>query len=501
MDAIQSAVVPGPVSRLWKKTLPGLSVPPTLQVLSDPTGALLHHDADAKMRAARGRIAFWTTAPAAVLVLFTTIALGQNEDDTDTSSQPSAEVTADSSSGAKQINLGTGNFSRSPFHISASVRAGYDDNISTSHFDPQGSWFTNGSGTFSYNFGDARTQLSLQGGGGVTYYWDQIHDAAGFDNQQYDINSSLALVMRHKASARLNFELNTYASYQTEPDFAIAFGLNRRSGNFFYTQDRFTTNYLWTPRFSTATTYTLGALHYDDMSVGLFEDRWENTFGNEFKFLLWPTTTLVAEYRLGLINYMHEGEPTGPTVIINGQVVTPQLERDSITHFLLGGFDHSFNPRFNVSLRAGAEFRDYTDASNGDNQSAPYFEGTMNYTLNKFTTLTWNNRYALEEPDVLTNPSRKTFRTGIRATHNLTPRISAVLGAYYEHDDYDSVTTVTVVNSGFTEQSLDIALSLRFAVNRYFGVEAGYDYTDVWSDIIFREYSRNRYWAGLNVTF
>jgi hypothetical protein len=480
--------------------LPLLPVPPTLPNLSDPKGAWFYHDANAKMRAARGRIAFWTTAPAAALAILTGIACAESGNDSIDSSQ-SADVTAQSQaapSGTKEMELGTGTFSRSPFHLSASVRGGYDDNVATSDINRQASWFTNASGTVTYNFGDARTQLSLQAGGGVTYYWDRI-TGAGFDNQQYDINSTLALTIRHKASPRLTFDLNTYASYQTEPDFAIAFGLNRRSGNFFYTQDRLTTTYLWTPRFSTATSYTFGALHYDDMSVGLFEDRWENTFGNECRFLLWPTTTLVAEYRLGLVNYMHEGEPTGPTVIINGR--TPQLDRDSITHYLLAGFDHTFNSRFNMSVRGGAEFRDYPDAVSDDNQSAPYFEGTLNYTVNKFTTLTWNNRYAIEEPDVLLNPNRKTFRTGIRATHNLTPRVSAILGAYYEHDDYGSVTNLNVVTPGFTEQAVDLALSFRYAVTRYFGVEAGYDYTDVWSDVVFREYSRNRCWAGLNVTF
>ena len=57
----------------------------------------------------------------------------------------------------------------------------------------------------------------------------------------------------------------------------------------------FTANYLWSPRFATATSYTLGALHYDDDVIGTFENRWDNTFGNEFRFLLAPTTTLVAD--------------------------------------------------------------------------------------------------------------------------------------------------------------------------------------------------------------
>jgi hypothetical protein len=276
--------------------------------------------------------------------------------------------------------------------------------------------------------------------------------------------------------------VNAYASYQTEPDFTLALGINRRSGNFFYTQDRSTVTYLWAPRFATATSYTFGALHYDDESVGFFEDRFENTFGNEFKFLVWPTTSLVAEYRFELINYDHD------------------INRDSMTHFVLGGFDHSFSPRFSASFRGGAEFRNYEDQG-GDDQSSPYFEGTLNYALGKNTTLTWTNRYGIEEPDVLLNPSRETFRTGLRIKHDFTSRITLNAAAYYEHDDYDSVNNNNAISSSFTEEAADLALSARYAVTRYFGVEVGYNHTEVWSDISVREYSRNRYWAGLNVIF
>jgi hypothetical protein len=271
-----------------------------------------------------------------------------------------------------------------------------------------------------------------------------------------------------------------YATYQTEPDFTLALGLNRRSGNFFYTQDKFTVAYLWTPRFSTATSYTFGALNYDDSSIGFFEDRIENTVGNEFRFLIWPTTTLVAEYRFQIVTYDND------------------IMRDSTTHFLLGGFDHSFSPRFSASFRGGAEFRDYED---GPNRSSPYFEGTLNYALGKNTSIAWTNRYGIEEPDVQLNPSRKTFRTGLRVKHDFTPRITGNLALYYENDDYDSVNTPTVFSAGFNEEAFDAAVSFRYAITRFLGLEAGYNHTEVSSDIFLREYSRNRYWGGVNLAF
>jgi hypothetical protein len=393
---------------------------------------------------------------------------GETVEAADTKAVPSSE-------------LGTGNFSKFPFHVSVSVRGGYDDNITTSKIDRQESWFTNAGVALTYDFGSPRTQLSLQVGGGATYYWDNPSGVGFNGDQDYDVNAYVSLSLKHKASPRLSFAASIYATYQTEPDFTLAIGLNRRSGNFVFTQDRFTATYLWAPRFATATSYTFGALRYDDSAIGFFEDRIENTFGNEFKFLLWPTTSLVAEYRFQLVNYDHD------------------INRDSMTHFVLGGFDHSFNPRVSASVRGGAEFREYEDVT-GD-RSSPYFEGTVNYALGKDTTLAWTNRYSIEESDVLINPSRTTFRTGLTAKHNFTARISMNLGAYYEHDDYDDLNTVGTIAPSFTEEAFDVALSLRYAITRYFGIEAGYTHTEVSSDIAVREYSRNRYWAGLNAVF
>ena len=435
--------------------------------------------------------------------------------------EPLVQVTNSESKTVPVEDLGTGNFTRFPFHVSASVRGGYDDNITTTSIDPQESWFTNAAVALTYDFGSPRTQLSLQTGGGATFYWDDP-DEFDDDDEDYDVNAYISLVLKHKASPRLTFDVTAYATYQTEPDFTLALGLNRRSGNFFFTQDRFTTTYLWTPRFATATSYTFAALQYDDDEVGLFEDRIENTFGNEFKFLLWPTTSLVAEYRFQLVNYSNEGDvivpeiPATPLQIIfdpntglitiippHRRVPARFLERDSTTHYVLVGFDHSFSPRFSASFRGGAQFRDYSDANEDDDQdqSSPYFEGTLNYALGKNTSVSWTARYAIEEGDVLFNPSRTTFRTGLRVKHDFTQRITANLGAYYEHDDYDDFINPSVFSPGFTDEAFDVAVSMRYAITRHFGIEAGFNHTEVWSDIHLREYSRNRYWGGLNVVF
>jgi hypothetical protein len=412
------------------------------------------------------------------------------------------EVSPSSSESESQsvpvTELGTGYFSHLPFHGTVSVRTGYDDNVTNSSAG-QGSPYTSGNLGVTYDFGNPRTQLSLGAGAGVTYYWDHVRNT-GINTNDYDLNDYLNFSLTHKATPRLTLSTVDSLSYQTEPDFSIAQGINRRGGNYFFTSDKFNVAYLWTPRFSTVTSYTLTAIDYENIDVGIFQDRFEHIFGNEFRFLIWPTTSLVGEYRYQIVSYFHDGEVVVPAVKILGFKLAPpvRLHQDSETQFLLAGFDHAFNPRLTASFRGGAEFRDF---ETGDSRSSPYFEGTLAYALGKKTTLTWTNHYGLEEPEIIGAQQRATFRTGLTGKYDFTPRISGTIGAYYENDDYRGTNSLGTVIPGFTEQSFDIAVSFRYAITRSFGIEAGYNYTDVSSDIALRGYSRNRYWGGLNLTF
>jgi len=428
----------------------------------------------------------------------TTSSLETTTDSTENATSSPAGTTS-SSAGAPAISSersGAGIFSRTPVQILATIQGGYDDNVNTSANQTQGSAFTSGNVVLDYDFGDPRLQLILNAGAGGTYYYERLA------NQNYDINLKGALGVTYKATPRLTLGSTILASYLTEPSFNYGVGVNTRQGNYFYTTDKFFVSYEWTHRFTTRTSYTFGTINYDNNSIGVFANRVDNTFGNEFRLQLVPTTSLVAEYRFQTVNYFHEGEVVIPAMIVfNGMfVVIPavRLHQDSTTQFVLAGLDHTFNPRLTASLRGGAEFRSYD--ADGD-RTGPYFEGTLNYILGKRASLTWTNRYGIEEPDVPTSQSRTTFRTGLEARYNLTSRISSNLAAYYEHSDYHAAVSSSTLSTAFTEDSVDLSIALRYAVTRYFGVEARYNHTEISSDTASRDYARNRYSAGLTFTF
>src|SRR5207249_2964248 len=280
--------------------------------------------------------------------------------------------------------------------LSTSVVGGYNDNVnaatgaSTSSTGGSGSLYTSDYASLSYTFGTPRTKVSLTTGGGVTYYFDQ--PAAGYNPTGY-----LGLSLTHKPSERMTLSLSVFASYQSQPDLSTNLGSNQQLGSFIHSTDTISLAYSWTPRFSTVTSYTLDLLNYFS-SAGSLQNRMEHTFGEQFRYLLWPTTAGVAEYRYKIIDY--ESAPV-----------------DSTTNFLLAGLDHTFTPRLNGTFRGGVELR--SSESNGF-QASPYFESTLTYILFRNGSVIWTNQYSIEESNTVGVSSAPAFRTGLTLNYVFT---------------------------------------------------------------------------------
>jgi hypothetical protein len=194
----------------------------------------------------------------------------------------------------------------------------------------------------------------------------------------------------------------------------------------------------------------------------------DDTFGEQFRYLLWPTTAGVAEYRYEIIDY--ESAPL-----------------DSTTHFLLAGLDHTFTPRLNGTFRGGVELR--SSESNGF-QAGPYFQSALTYILhNGF--LIWTNSYSIEESDTVGVSSAPAFRTGLTLNYGLTRRLSGNLALFYVHGGNQSGGT-----SSSSGNTIDISPSLRYLITRRLSANAGYHYTSVSGS-----QSQNNYFAGLSFSF
>ena len=350
--------------------------------------------------------------------------------------------------------------------LSTSVVGGYNDNVnaatgaSTSSTGGSGSLYTSDYASLSYTFGTPRTKVSLTTGGGVTYYFDQ--PAAGYNPTGY-----LGLSLTHKPSERMTLSLSVFASYQSQPDLSTNLGSNQQLGSFIHSTDTISLAYSWTPRFSTVTSYTLDLLNYFS-SAGSLQNRMEHTFGEQFRYLLWPTTAGVAEYRYKIIDY--ESAPL-----------------DSTTNFLLAGLDHTFTPRLNGTFRGGVELR--SSESNGF-QAGPYFQSALTYILHNGFVI-WTNSYSIEESDTVGVSSAPAFRTGLTLNYGLTRRLSGNLALFYVSGGNQSGGT-----SSSSGNTIDISPSLRYLITRRLSANAGYHHTSGSGSS-----SQNNYFAGLSFSF
>ncbi len=370
---------------------------------------------------------------------------------------------------------------RIPVQISVSVNGGYDENVNTTSSGNSGSIFTSANINAEYRFGTSRTQATLRAGTGLTYYPD-------VSDNRYDPNLSLDLTVNHQANRRLSVTGSIHASYQAEPDFATDLGLNRRAGNYFSSQDSISASYQWLPRFSTVSTYSISTVQYDGDTVAGAQDRVDHDISQSFRFLFLPVTTLVTDLRLSFADF-------------------DLAARGSSTFSLLGGIDHTFLPGLQGTLRVGAEFRSSEGGGRDEENVSPHVESSLSYAVTGRTTLSWTTSYSTEESDVPTSPGSQSFRTGLQASYSVTPRISSSVGFFYVHSENEASGLPIIIagqllgNPAFSEDSLDLTLTLNYAINRHLSVNAGYNRSEVDSEIALRSYSRNRYFGGLNFNF
>lgn len=358
--------------------------------------------------------------------------------------------------------------------ISASVLGGYDDNV---NFQPEGSpsWFTTPNGRLSYISANPRTNLLVDAAAGITYYFDSP------GGRSYDPNLNVAAALSHRLTERLTLDLQSLIAYQSQPDLSSALSSTRRLGNFFRTMDKVTLAYRWTPRFSTHGSYTFSALEYESSANA--PNRIESEIGIEGRYLLFPTTSVNGNYS---VTFLTSSKTSG----------------DAVSQRLSVGANQTFSLRLKANAQAGVQYRTSDQAT----RTSPYAEVSLDYQFAERATIQWNNRYSIEESDLVNAGGRKTFRTNLQARYAITGRLSTSLLFSFFHGENQ-----TPRSGSSTQQGFDVGPLVSYALNKRYSMELGFRHieterpvrgfstsTDVSSSSTL---SRNRYFAGVTVKF
>ena len=359
-----------------------------------------------------------------------------------------------------------------PIQITAGMDIGYDDHVNasnaTTNSSGQKSFFTRENLVLTYVRPTEHTQVGLIGVGRFEQFFDLGTD---------DKNGNVTLSITHHSSRRLSFYASVYAAYETEPDFKSDVGPENVRANHFDTIDIFSVTYQWLPRVSTVTSYTFQLVKYASASIAAQQDRTDSTFGETVQFSLTSRTNLVGDYRYQITDY-----DTAPN--------------DSTTHYLLGGIDHYLTEHLIVHARGGPSLR---SLKNDGDSTTPHFEGSLEY-IGSNHSLNWTTSYGFEAPTEANASVRKTFRTGLVLTYNLTSRLSSTTGVYFHHDENQGSASSGTGSAG-SQDTLDLSLGFGYTINKRLALRLNYTYTSQSSLEGTPGYSRNSYSAGLTYTY
>jgi hypothetical protein len=366
-------------------------------------------------------------------------------------------------------NIEEGAFANLPIQVGIFTSIGYDDNIFLQHSDRRGSGILEAAAELGSHIGNQRTMFDFDLSPGFDYYWDRPGD-------KIDPDIRLTLSFLHELNPRAYIAVSDFLTYTAQPNYQYGIGSPTSVLDYLYDSATISFGYQWTPRFSTVTSYTGGLLYYENSLLGHLLDRIDNIFAEQFRFLVLPRITAVAEYRFEYVDYFYND-------ILN-----------SYTNYALAGLDLIISPRLTFIFRAGAEFRDYMQQIPGfqTDLTCPFFESSLVYRYLPNCYLEWYNRYGIEESDIGTG-YRKTYRTGLQISHAFGERLNLLASAYYAHNQYEEPS--------FEENVLNLNIGLTYRLRKSLNLSAGYTFDRDFSQITSRDYYRDRVYVGLLFTF
>jgi hypothetical protein len=360
-----------------------------------------------------------------------------------------------------------------PMTYSATLGGGYDRlEYSVPGLGDIDSPFTQAGVGMMYSDIDRATSWNLGLDLGALYYFDMPE---GLD--EYNYQAKIAFNIAHQASERLRFNNNFFVTYEIEPNFGVGASTARRNGQYLYGFNNFSVAYAWSERFSTTSSYTIDGIRYDDSRIGQFEDRLTHLFAQQFSYAISKTLKGVAEYRFRTVRY--------------DQAKTANF----MSHYALLGVDKAWSERTSGSVRVGAEFYD----SKRTQETAPYAEGALNYSLSEKTTLQAFASLGFDGSELGNFGSRYSARTGVTATHDISERFRVNGTVNYIYSEFNSADSGSA--SDFAEHQINASAGLGYRVYDNISLDANYTFTMLESGNVFREFDRNRIYLGVNASF
>jgi hypothetical protein len=329
-----------------------------------------------------------------------------------------------------------------------------------------------------------QTTVDLYARLGAIYYFDE---PAAFGSDDVYPDAKLGFNLTHRFSERLRWVSRNFVSYQLEPDYDYGFASSRLADAYLYWSTDQALGFRWTERFATYTGVRFSGLDYDSLVLNQDRTYWE--IYNQFRFQATPQTVLTFDYRYQ-------------------QVDAGGLASDSTNQYLLAGIEHRVSPTTILVFRGGAQLRE-VDTLGGDDSTSPFAELMIRSRINDQFNVRAYVRYSVEDWDTVLGgiefDNTTTIRAGVSADYALSPMVNIFGGIAYIGRDYDDGrvlgTPIPVPGANISEDMVNAYIGVSVKVTDWLYAQASYNYTNASSDVVARDYDRNRISIGMRAEF
>lgn len=361
----------------------------------------------------------------------------------------------------------------------------YDDNVSPGYGPKQDSIGINPYVGASMVSMTPQTTWDVYARLGLVYYLDAPDNMNDANSQ-----SRLGVNLTHRFSERLRFSSRNFISYELEPDYSYGYASSRQTGEYLYWQTDDSIGFRWTERFGTYTGLRLTGLSYADLANS---DRLTWEVYNQCRYQYSPQTVLTLDTRYS-------------------QTSGSDQSSDYQDQYYLVGAEHRFSPNTIGIVRAGIQLHDVD--TGGNSNTSPYVEVAVNSQVTEQLNVRLYTRYGIEGYDTVQSipviglveyDDRQTLRFGVTGEYAISPMFSIFSGVDYLPSTYSSgrdlsapfVASVPDIDEDIINAY--IGLSVKF--NSYLSGTISYNYTKSSSDIVNRDYDRNRISLGVSAEF
>jgi hypothetical protein len=393
-----------------------------------------------------------------------------------------------------------------PWNVSAAVRGFYDDNYATRpSVTARDSFGFELSPRASYNpkIGDLTT-LSATYAYSMKYYEDRTSNTADHAHEA-DIRLGHEFTPRYKASIYDSFAVAQEPEIINPAGTPLAGTPLRANGNNFRNQAGVNGTVEMTEQFHLQGGYSNTVYDYQEdgpSSYSALLDRMEHLASINLRWLPVKQTVGVFGYQFGEVGFRN----TDPLVAGVANSPTASI-RDSRSHSVYVGGDHTFNPELTASVRAGAQFTEYLNAPAGTDQDriSPYADGNMTWRYMEGCSAQLGVKLTRTPIDLtgldatnLTDPTfdQQSLTLYGAVNHRITPSLMGTLNGMFQNGSFEGGAF-----DGQSEQMYMLGVNLTYQFNVFLAAETGYSFDRLDTDVGGRGYSRNRVFIGVRGTY